>query len=180
MVGSPLAGTLERVQWMRRPSSGSATPTNAPRTITKSTRQWGKGTLVHTLSRPCLRVPSQLHCSWLGSSGRTAGVSSHHRRMKQLDPPESFRSTSLGMVGVCVETPATRFAAIPFDDTVSPLLSLRVSYRRPHRVPRRVLLISVGGAKNGRLVEPLCHNLQPNGQRVTGEAAGDGYRGNTG
>src|SRR6516164_2992650 len=30
--------------------------------------------------------------------------------------------------------------------------SQRVSkpYRRPHRVPRRVLLVSVGGAKNGR------------------------------
>jgi hypothetical protein len=175
-----LAGTLELVQWMRRPSSGSATPTNAPRTITRSTRQWGNGTLVHTLSRPCLRVPSPLHCSGLGSSGRTAGVSSHHRRMKQLDPPASFRSSSLGMVGACVETPATRFAALPVDDTLSPMLSLRVAYRRPHRVPRRVLLVSVGGAKNGRLVEPLCHNLQTNGQRVPGEAAGDGYSGNTG
>src|SRR5215510_6302449 len=143
MVGSPLAGTLERVPWMRRPSSGSATPTNSPRTITKSTHQWGKGTLVHKLSRPCLRVPSQLHCSWLGSSGRTAGVSSHHRRMKQLDPPASFRSPSIGIVGVCVETPATRFAAIPVDDPLSPLLSLRVAYRRPHRVPRRVLLVRV-------------------------------------
>ena len=60
------------------------------------------------------------------------------------------------------------------------LLSLWVSYRRPHRVPRRVLLVRVGGAKNGRLVEPLCHNLQTNGQRVPGEAAGDGYSGNTG
>src|ERR1700745_3585214 len=78
------------------------------------------------------------------------------------------------------DTPATLFAAIPVDDTLSPLLSLRVACRRPHRVPRRVLLVSVGGAKNGRLVEPLCHNLQTNGQGVPGEAAGDGYRGNTG
>src|SRR5262245_25034579 len=100
--------------------------------------------------------------------------------LKQLYPPESFRSTSLGMVGACCETPATRFAAIPVDDTLSPMLSLRVAYRRPPRVPRRVLLVSVGGAQNGRLVEPLGHNLQPNGQRVPGEAAGDGYRGNTG
>ena len=74
----------------------------------------------------------------------------------------------------------TIYAAISVDDTLSPTVSLRVAYRRPHRVPRRVLLVRVGGAKNGRLVEPLCHNLQTNGQRVPGEAAGEGYRGNTG
>ena len=93
---------------------------------------------------------------------------------------QEYLTGVLGMVGACVETPATRFAALPVDDTLSPMLSLRVAYWRPHRVPRRVLLVRVGGAKNGRLVEPLCHNLQTNGQLVPGEAAGDGYSGNTG
>jgi len=57
------------------------------------------------------------------------------------------------------------------------MLSLRVSYWRPHRVPRRVLLVRVGGVKNGRLVEPLGHNLQTYGLLVPGEGGGDGYRG---
>src|SRR5262249_62296094 len=65
--------------------------------------------------------------------------------------------TSLGIVGACVETPATRCAAIPVDDTVSPLLSLRVSYRRPHRVPRRGPLLRRGGRENGRRIRPVRH-----------------------
>ena len=95
--GMPLVGTLELVQWMRRPSSGSATPTNAQRTITEAPANGGKGLWCINYLDPAFAFqPAALKRA--RGSGRTAGVSSHHRRMKKLYPPESFRSTSLERV----------------------------------------------------------------------------------
>ena len=58
-------------------------------------------------------------------------------------------------------------------------LFLLVPYRRPHCVPRCVLFVSVGRAKNGLLVEPFGHNLQTEGEPILGETAGDRNSGNT-
>jgi len=112
-----------------------------------------------------------------GPSPRSSRFHLRQRRLGLLEPESHVH----GPVQVDSPRQVHGHDAVPGDHTtLSPMLSLRVAYWRPHRVPRRVLLVRVGGAKNGRLVKPLGHNLEPNGQRVPGEAAGDGYRGNTG
>ncbi len=40
------------------------------------------------------------------------------------------------------------------------ILFLLVPHRRPQFVPRCVLFVSVGRAKNGLLIEPFGYNLQ--------------------
>ena len=47
-------------------------------------------------------------------------------------------------------------------------------HRRPHSVPRCILLISVGRAEHSFLVEPIRHYLQAYGQHILGEPAGNG------